>query len=84
MSFTWEICKKNIQPTHANIVVPCLRLVLTLFCCCLGSNIFDVTVGLPVPWLIYTIIYQTHMPVSSVGKVLSTLLFADCEDVKKL
>lgn len=33
----------------------------------IGSNIFDVTVGLPLPWLLYTIIYQTHMPVSSVG-----------------
>ena len=33
-----------------------------------GSNIFDVTVGLPVPWLLYTMIFQTYMPVSSVGK----------------
>jgi len=33
----------------------------------IGSNIFDVTVGLPVPWLLYTIINQEPMKVSSVG-----------------
>jgi hypothetical protein len=32
-----------------------------------------VTVGLPVPWLLYTIIFQTHMPVSSVGMVIMLL-----------
>ena len=33
----------------------------------IGSNIFDVTVGLPVPWLLYTIINQQPIAVSSVG-----------------
>jgi len=33
----------------------------------IGSNIFDVTVGLPVPWLLYTIVNQKPMAVSSVG-----------------
>jgi len=33
----------------------------------IGSNIFDVTVGLPVPWLLYTIINQQDMVVNSTG-----------------
>lgn len=33
----------------------------------IGSNLFDVTVGLPVPWLIYTAVYQKSMDVSSIG-----------------
>ena len=33
----------------------------------IGSNIFDVTVGLPVPWLLYTIINQRDMVVNSTG-----------------
>ena len=33
----------------------------------IGSNIFDVPVGLPVPWLLYTIAFQTDMNVSSAG-----------------
>jgi len=33
----------------------------------IGSNIFDVTVGLPLPWLLYTAINQQPMSVSSVG-----------------
>lgn len=33
----------------------------------IGSNLFDVTVGLPVPWLIYTAIYQKDMIVNSAG-----------------
>lgn len=32
-----------------------------------GSNIFDVTVGLPVPWLIYTLINGRSVEVSSSG-----------------
>ncbi|XP_055600115.1 sodium/potassium/calcium exchanger Nckx30C-like isoform X2 [Uranotaenia lowii] len=41
-----------------------------------GSNIFDVTVGLPVPWLLYGIIYGQPVAVSSVGMVCSiTILF---------
>merc|ERR1711990_631750 len=33
----------------------------------IGSNLFDVTVGLPVPWLIYTAVYQKEIDVSSIG-----------------
>jgi len=33
----------------------------------IGSNLFDVTVGLPLPWLLYTIIFQKDMEVNSVG-----------------
>merc|ERR1719259_1005777 len=33
----------------------------------IGSNLFDVTVGLPVPWLLYTIINQEAIDVNSVG-----------------
>ncbi|XP_063699859.1 sodium/potassium/calcium exchanger Nckx30C isoform X2 [Culicoides brevitarsis] len=41
-----------------------------------GSNIFDVTVGLPVPWLLYGIIYGEPVEVNSVGMVCSiTILF---------
>ncbi|XP_055684990.1 sodium/potassium/calcium exchanger Nckx30C isoform X4 [Lutzomyia longipalpis] len=41
-----------------------------------GSNIFDVTVGLPVPWLLYGIIYGQPVTVNSVGMVCSiTILF---------
>ncbi|KAH8415234.1 hypothetical protein KR215_009597 [Drosophila sulfurigaster] len=41
-----------------------------------GSNIFDVTVGLPIPWLLYGIIYDAPVEVNSVGMVCSiTILF---------
>lgn len=41
-----------------------------------GSNIFDVTVGLPIPWLLYGIIYGQPVEVNSVGMVCSiTILF---------
>jgi len=33
----------------------------------IGSNLFDVTVGLPVPWLLYTLINSKPMIVSSAG-----------------
>jgi len=36
-----------------------------------GSNIFDVTVGLPLPWLIFTIVFQKPVTVSSAGMVCS-------------
>ncbi|XP_076668644.1 solute carrier family 24 member Nckx30C isoform X3 [Andrena cerasifolii] len=36
-----------------------------------GSNIFDVTVGLPVPWLLYGLIYGRPVEVNSVGMVCS-------------
>ncbi|KAJ2948685.1 hypothetical protein O0L34_g7942 [Tuta absoluta] len=42
-----------------------------------GSNIFDVTVGLPLPWLLYGIIYGEPVEVNSKGMVCSiVLLFA--------
>ncbi|XP_045777711.1 sodium/potassium/calcium exchanger Nckx30C isoform X3 [Maniola jurtina] len=42
-----------------------------------GSNIFDVTVGLPLPWLLYGIIYGEPVLVNSKGMVCSiVLLFA--------
>ncbi|KYB26193.1 sodium/potassium/calcium exchanger Nckx30C isoform X9 [Tribolium castaneum] len=41
-----------------------------------GSNIFDVTVGLPVPWLLFGIIYGEPVEVTSTGMVCSiTILF---------
>ncbi|KAL9930940.1 solute carrier family 24 member Nckx30C isoform 3-T7 [Glossina fuscipes fuscipes] len=41
-----------------------------------GSNIFDVTVGLPIPWLLYGIFYGAPVEVNSVGMVCSiTILF---------
>jgi len=36
-----------------------------------GSNIFDVTVGLPLPWLLFTIVFQKPVAVSSAGMVCS-------------
>ncbi|XP_045526141.1 sodium/potassium/calcium exchanger Nckx30C isoform X3 [Pieris brassicae] len=42
-----------------------------------GSNIFDVTVGLPLPWLLYGLIYGAPVQVNSKGMVCSiVLLFA--------
>ena len=29
----------------------------------IGSNIFDVTVGLPLPWLVFTLVKQKHVSV---------------------
>jgi len=41
-----------------------------------GSNIFDVTVGLPMPWLLYTIVFNEDVPVSAAGMVCSiSILF---------
>ncbi|PWA29210.1 hypothetical protein CCH79_00006304 [Gambusia affinis] len=39
-----------------------------------GSNIFDITVGLPVPWLIYTVIYDKPVMVSSNGLFCAIVL----------
>ncbi|XP_046407067.1 sodium/potassium/calcium exchanger Nckx30C-like [Ischnura elegans] len=39
-----------------------------------GSNIFDVTVGLPVPWLLYGIIYGQPVEVNSIGMVCSIVI----------
>ncbi|XP_055299651.1 sodium/potassium/calcium exchanger Nckx30C isoform X2 [Sitodiplosis mosellana] len=36
-----------------------------------GSNIFDVTVGLPIPWLLYGIFFQAPVEVNSCGMVCS-------------
>ena len=30
----------------------------------IGSNLFDVTVGLPLPWLLYAVIFQKPMEVT--------------------
>lgn len=41
-----------------------------------GSNIFDVTVGLPLPWFLYTMIKGEDVPVSAEGMICSvTILF---------
>jgi len=39
-----------------------------------GSNIFDVTVGLPLPWLLYTMVFNTPITVSSEGLGCSIVL----------
>jgi len=39
-----------------------------------GSNIFDVTVGLPVPWFLYTVVFGTPIKVSSEGLGCSIIL----------
>jgi len=39
-----------------------------------GSNIFDVTVGLPVPWFLYTVVFSTPIKVSSEGLGCSIIL----------
>ena len=31
----------------------------------IGSNIFDVLIGLPFPWFIYTLVHQTHVSVTA-------------------
>merc|ERR1711902_268093 len=42
-----------------------------------GSNIFDVTVGLPFPWLLYTLVNGVHVDVDSSGVGCSiSMLFA--------
>lgn len=44
-----------------------------------GSNIFDVCVGLPVPWLLYTIFKQEPIEVSAKGMLCSVaILFGNC------
>ncbi|GAB5368020.1 hypothetical protein AAMO2058_001281900 [Amorphochlora amoebiformis] len=40
----------------------------------IGSNIFDVTVGLPLPWLLYTIINTTSIEVGTSGLLISVVL----------
>ncbi|KAI5709157.1 hypothetical protein M8J76_011514 [Diaphorina citri] len=39
-----------------------------------GSNIFDVTVGLPLPWLLYNLIYSQPVTVSSKGMLCSIVI----------
>jgi len=39
-----------------------------------GSNIFDVTVGLPVPWFLYCVVFGTPIKVSSEGLGCSIIL----------
>jgi Ca2+/Na+ antiporter len=40
----------------------------------LGSNIFDVTVGLPIPWILFTIIFDCAVSVGSSGVVISIIV----------
>jgi Ca2+/Na+ antiporter len=41
-----------------------------------GSNIFDVCVGLPVPWLLYAIVFQKPIEVNAKGMLCSvSILF---------
>eukprot|EP00471_Norrisiella_sphaerica_P012095 CAMPEP_0184506226 /NCGR_PEP_ID=MMETSP0113_2-20130426/53389_1 /TAXON_ID=91329 /ORGANISM="Norrisiella sphaerica, Strain BC52" /LENGTH=560 /DNA_ID=CAMNT_0026895935 /DNA_START=300 /DNA_END=1979 /DNA_ORIENTATION=+ len=40
----------------------------------LGSNIFDITVGLPVPWLLYTLIYGESIQVGTEGLFVSVIM----------
>jgi len=41
-----------------------------------GSNIFDVCVGLPVPWLLYTLYFNESIKVSASGMLCSiSILF---------
>lgn len=40
----------------------------------IGSNLFDVTVGLPLPWLIYTLVHGGTISVVSPSLVTSVLL----------
>ncbi|XP_062589037.1 sodium/potassium/calcium exchanger 2-like [Saccostrea cucullata] len=39
-----------------------------------GSNIFDITVGLPIPWLLYAAAFQEPIDVDSTGMVCSIVL----------
>jgi len=39
-----------------------------------GSNIFDITIGLPLPWLLYSIINGEHYPVQSCGLFCSVIM----------
>ncbi len=39
-----------------------------------GSNIFDVTVGLPFPWLLYTAVFQQPVEVQSQGAGCSIIM----------
>eukprot|EP00954_Amorphochlora_amoebiformis_P026828 1381630-Amorphochlora_amoeboformis.AAC.1 len=40
----------------------------------LGSNIFDVTVGLPLPWLLYCLLYGTSITVGTDGLFISVVM----------
>ncbi len=40
----------------------------------IGSNIFDVTVGLPLPWLIYSLYHQTPVTVKASSLFLSVII----------
>lgn len=40
----------------------------------LGSNIFDITVGLPLPWLLYTLIYSEAIKVGTDGLIVSVIM----------
>merc|ERR1712099_162915 len=40
----------------------------------IGSNIFDILIGLPLPWLLYTIIYARPKSVNSESLVISVFV----------
>ena len=40
----------------------------------IGSNIFDILVGLPMPWLFYTIIFNEALSVTSDSLFLSIII----------
>ncbi|GAB5358521.1 hypothetical protein AAMO2058_000465500 [Amorphochlora amoebiformis] len=40
----------------------------------IGSNIFDITIGLPLPWLLYTLINKTPIEVGTNGLFISVIL----------
>jgi Ca2+/Na+ antiporter len=40
----------------------------------IGSNIFDVTVGLPVPWLLFIMVYNKSVYVDSTGNFIIIIL----------
>lgn len=40
----------------------------------IGSNIFDVLVGLPFPWLLFTLVYQRPVEVTAKSLFLSVII----------
>ena len=40
----------------------------------IGSNIFDITVGLGLPWILFIIVYQIPVKVESAGLITSVLV----------
>jgi len=40
----------------------------------IGSNIFDITIGLPIPWFLFTLAYQRSIDVGTDGLFISVIL----------